>query len=343
MDLDTRKRLVLQAVVEDYVQSAEPVGSRTLARKHALGVSPATIRIEMADLEEMGYLEQPHTSAGRIPSDKGYRFYVDQLLGQTSLDPWLAERVHQALDRRARGVVWLVQQTARLLSSITNYACLAVGPNDAGARLVRLSLLPVEPGRTLLVVLTDQGLVHHRLLDVPPDMDEAELDAAVAVLTRRLAGQPLASLEYGLLEEITRDVTARQAFLDQIFSFLLEELPAVGEEEGRVFVTGAARVAEQPEFRDVERLRTLVAILEEERLVQELLTEGWDDDDGIGVVIGEEHQLSLARDLALVVTAVPIGHGAKARFGVLGPKRMDYGRVLALLGEVHRTLAEAIG
>jgi heat-inducible transcriptional repressor len=341
MDLDARKRLVLQAVVEDYVQSAEPVGSRSLARKHSFGVSPATIRIEMADLEEMGYLEQPHTSAGRIPSDKGYRFYVDRLMGRPRLDPEVASHVRFVLERRVRGMEWLIQQTVRLLASMTDYACLAVGPGVEDAKLKRLGTVPIGAGAALLVLVTDQGTVHHRLLEVPRDMDQEELDACVAVLEERLAGLSLARLELGLLEEVARDVQARRAVLEQVFAFLLEELPSPGEDEGRIFVSGTARVAGQPEFRDLERLRTLMSILEEERLVQELLWEE-DADDGIGVVIGEEHQVAKARDLALVVAALPLGSGVRARIGVLGPKRMEYARVLAILAEVQETLERAI-
>lgn len=341
MELDARKRQVLQAVVEDYVRSAEPVASRSLARKHSLGVSPATIRIEMADLEEMGYLEQPHASAGRIPSDKGYRFYVDQLMGHPSLDPVVAERIRTALERRTRGIEWLVQQTVRLLSSVTNYACLAFGPGVEDACLKRLSALPLGRGTAVLVLVTDQGTVHHRLLEIPPDMDQAELDTCVAILEQRLAGHSLHRLEYSLLEEVARDLQTRRMLLEQVFSFLLEEVPTGGEEEGRIFVSGTSRVAAEPEFRDVERLRALMAILEEERLVQELL---WEEkaEDGIGVVIGEEHQVAAARDFALVVAAVPLGRGVYARFGVLGPKRMDYSRVVALVSEVHRTLEREI-
>lgn len=325
--LDQRKCQVLRFVVEDYVRSAEPVGSRTIARRYALGYSPATIRNDMADLKELGYLDQPHTSAGRVPSDKGYRFYVDRLMARENLSLDEIWRLHEAYRRGVRSVEWLLRETVRLLSEATRYAVVAMGPDPGQERLRSLKVLPVGEDEALLVLVTDTDLVHHGLLEIPEDTDFEEVQAMVGLLEERLSGVSVAELEGPMLRDFYRSFASRRTLLDQVFDLVTESFRST-QPDGQVVVGGTSKVLSQPEYQDVGRLRSFLAFLEEPQGLRELLLE---QNDGMGVVIGTEHRVSGASDLALVTAGIRRAEGVGLRFGVLGPKRMDYGRVIALV------------
>lgn len=337
--LDERKRLVLRAVVEDYVRSAEPVGSRTIARKYGIGFSAATIRNEMADLEELGYLAQPHTSAGRIPSDKGYRFYVDSLMDPHPLTGDEASAVRGRYRRGVTNVEWLLQETVKLLSDATVYAALAIGPEPGIQRVKSLDTVAVGEDKALLVLVSDKDMVHHKILEIPPSMAFEEVQEVVRVLGRRLMGLSVEELGKGVLEEISRGFSNRKVLLDQVFDLLMETVTAQGQEDF-VQVSGASKIMTQPEFHDVDKLHSLLNFLERPQTVRELLLEY---DGTVGAVIGGEHRVAGAEEMSLVVAGLERHGGRVLRFGVVGPKRMDYGRVFALVEAVAQELDALLG
>ncbi|MCL5676649.1 MAG: heat-inducible transcriptional repressor HrcA, partial [Firmicutes bacterium] len=194
--MDERKEKVLQAIIEDYVATAEPVGSRTLARKYRLGVSPATLRNEMADLEELGYLQHPHTSAGRVPADKGYRYYVDSLMESRQVTSEEETRIAAVFSRRLTEIDQVLRETTRLLSETTRYSSLVVGPKVGHTSLKGVRLVPLEEGKALLIVVTDAGFVEDQVIDVPVEVTLMELQRISGLLNETLRGQSIHTLSH---------------------------------------------------------------------------------------------------------------------------------------------------
>lgn len=340
--MDERKRRILQAIVEDYVLTAEPVGSRTIARKYGLGVSAATIRNEMADLEEMGYVEQPHASAGRIPSDRGYRFYVDELMEVKPLPPWVLERVQELCEGRVRAMEAVLQQVARLLSEVTNSLAILVGP-QAGEMVFRsLDLVPVGPSRALLVAVADLGLLESGMVEVPADLTPAELHYISQVLTRGLRGLSVQALSHTILRELQAELARYRQVLEQVLEILVasarEQIP------DRMYLVGLSTLLSQPEFHDRERLRAVISVLEQEVLARYLLMVSTEREQeaGVTVSIGRENPLGEVRDLSLVFTPYRVGV-SRGRLAVVGPKRMDYGRVVGAVADFERLLSDLLG
>lgn len=332
--LDGRKSQVLRAVVEDYVRSAEPVGSRTIARHYAIGYSPATIRNDMADLGELGYLDQPHTSAGRVPSDKGYRYYVDQLMLRRAVAERDLDNFRQRYRAGARSVEWLLQQTVTLLAEATAYAAIGVGPERAAERLRSLEALQIGAGETLLILVTSSGMVHHRLLENPDGVRFGDVRETVAILEERLTGLAVSELGKETLDDICRAFRQRRRLLDEVVDMVVASLLHEASEEA-VLVAGASNVMSQPEFQEVSRLRSLLGFLERPAAVRELLLS---QAEGIEVHIGAEIPLPSAGDLSLVMAGLRRQGGTVIRFGLIGPRRMDYERAVSLVEAVAQEL-----
>ncbi|HEX6989767.1 MAG TPA: heat-inducible transcriptional repressor HrcA, partial [Bacillota bacterium] len=248
--------------------TAEPVGSRTVARRYGLGVSPATIRNEMADLEEMGYLEQPHTSAGRIPSTKGYRFYVDELMDLEPPSLPDIDRIRRLFADRIREVDAVLRQAARILSEVTDGLALIQGPTLSRAVFRALRMILLRPERALLVLVTDEGLVDHRLVEVPPGTTSGDLERIAAVLTDRLAGIPLERVSRRAIGHLQRELAGYRALLDATLEGLHSPEP---DGDQRVMLGGTANLFRQPEFREIERAHAVIRLLGERQLVRDLL------------------------------------------------------------------------
>ncbi len=335
--MDTRKRRILQAVVDDYVATAEPVGSVTLARKYNLGISPATIRNELADLEEQGYLEQPHASAGRIPSDKGYRFYVDYLAQVEELASEERRRLREVLDPYRGEVGALVQAAARFLGEATQYLVLLSVPAVSRARCRLVHFLPVPPDRVLLVLVAEDGQVHTTGVEAGPVSEEA-LQRAAAALNEQFHGLPLEEVERALAEGLALGAFGLGDLAERLAEAFNQRRDR--EQRSQVCVGGAPNLLRQPEFRDVEKARGLFAALEEERVLSELLALA--PEEGVSVAIGEEWPTRPFEDCSLVSSGYLVGGRPLGRIGVLGPRRMEYGRVMSLIREVSRHITEML-
>lgn len=327
MALSERKKRILQAVVRDYIHSAEPVGSRTIARRYSLGLSPATIRNEMADLEESGYLEQPHTSAGRVPSQMGYRFYVDSLMETVALGKDEVAAVEKILkERREKEIEQFIQQISRVLSSITNYTSLVFGPIIRKSAFKQLKVLPLEPGHGLAILITDTGFVKHKSISLPLALEEGELERMVAYINQKFYGLTMDTITSSLLKEVKSDLIKNVGLLNETLN-LIED--AGRSEEGKLFLGGTTNILNQPEFRDVNKVRSLLTLFEEEALLESLL--GSASPKGIEVRIGEENKLEEFKDLSMVVTTYQVVGRNMGTIGILGPIRMEYARVITLV------------
>lgn len=340
MRMDERKNAVLQAIVDDYIATAEPVGSRTIARKYQLGVSPATIRNEMADLEELGFLAQPHTSAGRIPSDRGYRYYVDCLMEHRGTTPQEEEIIRRAFERRAREIDVLVRETARILSETTHYTSLVTGPQLAQAAFRQLQLVPMEGDRALLVYVTDTGFVENQVIDLPVEITMVELQRISHVLTERLRGTPVEKLSRQSIQQLQNELIRYSSLLEQTLDFLGRGM-APGEKQ-RVYLGGTTNILSQPEFKDVDKVRSLFQVLEQEDVVTNVLTEGAGE-RGVHVTIGEELSVREMHDCSMVSATYSVGDRTIGRIGVIGPKRMEYAKVVSVVESVTERLAERMG
>jgi heat-inducible transcriptional repressor len=333
--LDDRKLAVLRAIVQDYVSTMEPVGSKTLVDRHHLDVSPATIRNDMAVLEEQGYISQPHTSAGRIPTDRGYRLFVDRLSGIKPLTG--AER--RAIETFLAGAYDLddvVLRSVRLLAQLTRQVALVQYPSLSRSSIRHIELVPLAAKRLLLVLITDTGRVEQRPVELPETTDEATVAQLRAILNASLDGKKLtevASLVADLPEQVPVDDRPNSA---AVFSVILESL--VERTEERVVVGGAANLA----YADFSMgLREVLESLEEQVVLMRLLGESVDQ-LAVTVQIGAENPVEGLRTTSLVAAGYGTGEGALARLGVIGPTRMDYPTAIGAVRAVARYVGQIL-
>ncbi len=326
MALDERKAQILKAIIEDHVKTGLPVGSRAVARKYSLGVSPATIRNEMADLEEMGYLDKPHTSSGRVPSDRGYRIYVDELMTDVRISRRESVIIESLFRSKIRDVVLLLKETVRALSEATSYLAFVLGPEYESTTFEAIHLLPASTGRALLVIVSDAGVVESCLIDVPP-MSQDEMEYVSRALKANLCHVKLDEVHFKAQALLSRETSRYTEIILQVAEFL-KGITEDAEAE-QVFVGGTANLLNQPEFKDVNRVQGLLQAIENGSLMQNIiLTQSQTTDPAI--TIGEENEVEKVKDFSIVYGTFKLGQSA-GRVGLLGPKRMNYPRAVAIV------------
>lgn len=338
MRMDERKQRVLEAIIKEYVSIAEPVGSRTLARKYELGVSAATIRNEMADLEEMGLIEQPHTSAGRIPSQRGYRYYVDCLMEKQNLQQEEKSSISQGLARKIRELDTLEQEAGRLLHQITSYTSLVAGTAPGKNSVRRVEFIYLQPGQALVVIITSNGKSFNHLLEISDTIKAQDLQNISHAINERLEQIALNGLRKTLLQELKRELVQQRKLLFVVLD-LLEDVQRYQAEE-KVYLGGILNILNQPEFRNVEKIRRFLTVLEEENTVRDLLADS--AQPGISIRIGDENRREEFQDCSVITAACEVEGEVIGRLGILGPTRMDYSKGVAVLEFVTNALANAI-
>ncbi len=336
--MDDRKQKVLLAIVQDFIATAEPVGSRTIAKKYGLGVSPATIRNEMADLEEMGYIEQPHTSAGRIPSERGYRYYVDYLMKKRELTREEEDLIRSQLETKARDVGKVIQRTGHLLSQLTNYTSMVtqqMGPRN----FKHVQLVQMGPAQTMVIVVMDNGAVHHRMIETPESIIPSDLETLSRVLNAKLQGLNIETIKLTLLKELYFELGRHKHILDLALELIQDSLALKDEE--KIYLGGVFNMLTQPEFHNVERIKTMLGILEQEELLCELLS-GESRDAGVTVRIGGEIKDYDIKDYSVVAAPYTLSGRKIGTVGVLGPTRMDYAKVISVVDFMTKNLSLAL-
>lgn len=333
MAVEGRKERVLRAVIEDYLITGELVGSRTVARKYHLGVSPATVRNEMADLEDMGYLEQPHTSAGRVPSDLGYRYHVDTLPEQ---EPEQADgdaaTVRRVLAARAQRMAEIIWQATRVLAEMTDFLSLASQPPSREARLCAVQLVPLHGDLVLLLVIADDGRVMNRVAEVEGGLGKAELVRMGQVITEELAGIPLGQVGRVLVRTVAAEMGRYRDLADELLS-LLDHKEEPGEEH--YVVGGTTNLLKQPEFQEVSKAQSLLAAVERRQVMEEVMSITVPNARvGVDVAIGREIPVPALANCAVITAVFTAPGGVTGRVGVLGPRRMDYLRVMRIVEHV---------
>lgn len=336
--MDERKKNVLHAIIKDYVSTAEPVGSRTIAKKYDLGVSPATIRNEMSDLEELGYIEQPHTSAGRIPSDKGYRYYVDCLMEKEKLNHKEQNFISQNFQRKITELDQIMHQTCHLLSQLTNYTALIVVPQVSKGHLDKIQLIPISPFKVLVVIITDNGFVNHRVLELPDFIEPQHLSALGEFLDQKLHGLNMEQVNRTLLRELCMQMSERKQLMHVALELMEQAL--LQRREERVFLGGALNMFNQPEFRDVSKIQALLAILEEDEIVKKLLQKNMAR--GLDISIGGEMPYQGVSECSMITATFHVNGRPGGSVGVLGPTRMTYSKAVSLVEYITEQLSEAL-
>lgn len=332
--LNERKKKILQIIIEDYISSAEPVGSRTIARKYDLGLSPATIRNEMSDLELLGYLEQPHTSAGRIPSAQAYRFYVDALIEPGTLTDNDMALIDGWYNERRRNIDDIFQSTAKILSRMTQNVSMVLTNQQTIANFCYLKFLPLDSQHAILCIVADDGSIDTNVVDIPLGMSSEEMDYLAGKMSKLLEDRNLSDISVEILQNVHTDVVEDKL----IFSSLLQAVRKMTgrRQEQKVFLGGTKQLLNQPEFRDVERVRNLLGILEEEKVLKDLLQGG--EDSGLKVTIGSENKFTGIQDCSMVQTTYRLNGQIVGRMAVLGPTRMEYGKVISVMDYLHKYL-----
>lgn len=332
--LNERKKKILQIIIEDYISSAEPVGSRTIARKYDLGLSPATIRNEMSDLELLGYLEQPHTSAGRIPSAQAYRFYVDALIEPGTLTDNDMALIDGWYNERRRNIDDIFQSTAKILSRMTQNVSMVLTNQQTIANFCYLKFLPLDSQHAILCIVADDGSIDTNVVDIPLGMSSEEMDYLAGKMSKLLEDRNLSDISVEILQNVHTDVVEDKL----IFSSLLQPVRKMTgrRQEQKLFLGGTKQLLNQPEFRDVERVRNLLAILEEEKVLKDLLQGG--EDSGLKVTIGSENKFTGIQDCSMVQATYRLNGQIVGTMAVLGPTRMEYGKVISAMDYLHKYL-----
>lgn len=338
MELTERKKKILRAIVDCYIQTAEPVGSKAIAAMPGMDVSSATVRNEMADLTELGYLEQPHTSSGRIPSPAGYRLYVDELMEGYRLSTDEAANLSQAMELKLQQFDQAMSQVGKLISQLTNLPAYAVAGRPETAPTVRkFELLDGGAGSFILVLLTSDDAVSNKLIKLPLKLEEQDLRLLSSVLNAGLSGLTEAQIGPEVLDRVAGAAGAAAGLVPIVVDFTLETLRA--RRQGAVYLTGQTRLLGQPEYQDVEKAREVLSTLDEEMIANLPAP----TDGPVQILVGPENIARELKDTSVVMTRFDIGDGMQGMIGVVGPQRMDYAQVTARLSYFAESLGRMFG
>lgn len=337
MQLDDRKFLILQAIIDDYITTAMPVGSRTISRKSGVGFSPATIRNEMSDLEELGYLDQPHTSAGRVPSDKAYRLYVDRLLKVGKLSSDERERMHDYMQARSAQVDGVIRSAATVLADATQYTSVIVAPKLGTLRIRHIQLVPVAARTALLIIVTNLGIVKDAVIRIPDGLDADDLYSISRMLTERLANKPLEAVRQ-TFSELLRDNENNRRLMGETLRVIERKLEA--EDSSEVIVGGSSKLLNYPEYSDVEKARNFLTVLESKDKLRHLI--GREGGMEVTIRIGMENDVPEMSDCSIVTARYRVGDQTTGALGIIGPTRMNYNRVIPVLEFMSRAMSELL-
>ena len=335
-NLTEREKQVLYNLIDYYIAAADPVGSRVIANRFKMGLSPATIRNTLQDLEEMGLVQQPHTSAGRVPTDLGYRVYVDYLLKPENLTPPEKEAIKGSILKEGRGINELLGQTCKVLGDITHQLGVSIAPKFEEGILRRLELIPITEGRIMVVVVVRSGLARSVVLEVETTISENDLREVELVLNERLAGLTLGHIRDSISKRLA-DVSGHGRLINLIIDSK-EKIWTEGRTEG-IHLSGADNLLIQPEFSNMEKISGLIKLLEDGSILSEFLSEALEE--GLVITIGRENKFSEIMNCSLVTSTYKVGK-ISGTIGIIGPTRMPYNKLVSVVEYTARTITEAL-
>jgi heat-inducible transcriptional repressor len=335
--LTDRQLLILQVVVDDFIRSAQPVGSRSLSKKEEISFSSATIRNEMADLEEMGFIEKTHTSSGRVPSEKGYRYYVDHLLSPQALNQQDISIIQSIFAEKIFEFEKIIQKSAKILSDLTNYTSIVLGPAVSINKLKRIQIIPLNKETAVAIFITDTGHVENRTFKLPATVDVSDLEKTVNILNERLAGVPLDELNDKIYKEVAMLLRQHIRNYDLMMNTIAESFKIPVNE--KLFFGGKTNMLSQPEFHDITKIRTLLNMIDQEEWFYNLIRK---ESAGIHVKIGRENNISAMDNCSLITATYSVGAEKMGTIAILGPTRMEYSRVIGLLQFLSKDLTSVL-
>ena len=330
IDLSKRVQQVLEAVIDDYIRSGEPVGSRAISKRYGLKVSSATIRNVMADLEDLGLLFQPHTSAGRVPTDKGLRFYLDGIMKFKELQQEERALISRAFKEFQGDITELLRRTSRVLSNFCGQAGVVLWPKLHTTRLKHIEFVRLRPNQVAAILISKAGLVHHSFLDLDEDISQEELDRYGRYISELLQDVPLGEIKQRLLEEMHNE----KILFDQLYSRALaitERAFQTTFESADIYIEGQTNLLNNPEFADVERMRRILEAFEEKSRIIRLLDITFKTTVGVSIVLGPESELQELQEISLISSPYRRGDTRLGVLGVIGPLRMDYSRIIPVV------------
>lgn len=338
MSLNDRKIQILQAIINDYIETAEPVGSRTIAKKYNLGVSSATIRNEMSDLEDMGLIVQRHASSGRIPSDLGYRLYVDHLMQKPILEDEEQKYLQEVLERDITQIDYLMKESAKILSTLTNYPTIISEPIGQQAKIKQIRLLPLDDISVLLVIATNDNFIKNHVITTEVEISESSISFISTSINN--------TFKCLSLKEFTQDMLySLQTTLGE-YSFLIQpilkalESTMLAAEKTQIYMSGTKNILEFPEFSDMQKARDLFQTLEEKDMIVNLLEESCGND--LQVLIGSENSVQSMQDCSVITATYKLTENTRGTIGIVGPTRMDYSQVIPVLNNMVKNIENAL-
>jgi heat-inducible transcriptional repressor len=335
--LTNRQLLILQLTVDDFIQSAQPVGSKQLSKKQEVPYSPATIRNELAELENMGYLEKTHTSSGRIPSEKGYRFYVDHLMTPETLDQEDSQQLQSIFEDKIIKTEDLIRKSATILSDLTNYTSILLGPDSSMHSVMRFSIVPLDKETAVAIIVTNSGRVENRLFNIPKGYTASDIEMMVNILNERLVGTPLIHLQKMLVQETKEIIEHHIHQAGELYHSFQNALAITPEE--KLFFGGKMNMMNQPEFYDIQKMKMFFDLIE-----KGVPSATFFDDNrvGIRVKIGSENNHNGLENLSVITATYSISKETTGSIAIVGPTRMDYGRVITLLDLLSNDLSREL-
>lgn len=333
--LDERKMKILHAIIQNYLETGEPVGSRTISKYTDLNLSSATIRNEMSDLEEMGYILQPHTSAGRIPSDRGYRLYVDMLMEEKEQE--LNEMQEQMLDK-ADKMDQLLKQAAKVLASSTNYATMVSTPLNSGNKIKFLQLSQVDEEQIIAVIVLGGNVIKNKIIDMDEPVSNENLLKLNMLLNTTLNGMSIEDINLGLIARLKEQAGIHSEVIGHVLDAVADVIQV--DDEMQIYTSGATNIFKYPELSDKQSAQEIISAFEEKQQLTELVTQtlSKEDNTGIQVYIGDETPVQTMKDCSVVTATYELGEGMKGTIGIIGPKRMDYEHVLKSMKKLQNEL-----
>lgn len=329
MELNERKMKILQAIITSYLDTAEPVGSRTISKNYDLGLSPATIRNEMSDLEELGLIMQPHTSSGRIPSDKGYRLYVDILLESQKAQVKKIALLEDLVEKADR-IENLLQDIAKMLAKETHYATMISTPQYKKSKIKNIQLIALEPQKLLAVVVTDGNSVRNYMIDIKNEIEQNVLNRLTFILNEHLYGLTLEQINLPLIQSIQKYADTHFEVITKVLDVVCQTIQSIDDTD--IYTSGTTNILKLPEFSDMHKAMELIDTFEEKGVLRNLLNSVANNEDGIiKIKIGEEIEVAEMKDCSIITTSYCIGGELFGAIGIIGPKRMDYQNTISSL------------
>ena len=332
--VNERKKKILQAVIDEYVNSAEPVSSATLVEKYNLNYSSATVRNELAELEKNGYLDKTHTSSGRVPSEKGYRFYVDELIKDDNISIEEMKYIQSKLDSKINEIEDLAKITTSTLSEITHYTTVAIGPKAEKQLIEEIKFVLLGTRMLMVVIVTDSGLVKETIIKYDEDITASQVETLNNLFNTKLKGKPLSKIDKPMEEYILAEIT----YSIDVIKPIIEQINRIVEEADKIYLEGTRKAFDLPEFKSLELAKNFVNVLDEKDLMLEILDSGVAKD--INVYIGDENDKEELKDFSVVTFKHKVGDKDLGTIGIIGPKRMDYSKVISVMKYISKKIDE---